>query len=254
MLSPYEVARLCADDIDSVSFLTFLNAQLLGLLAVPSAWDVCGGALIVTFSPVALEAFHRVRVNSFKKHHQIHSLYLNGLVLAIDESHIRKAKLADFQLLGEDGKAILIPPEDLNEVALPVPEQKQAPSKRVLMNEIFDQTKQSGKGPAHVGRLGADKDAQRRCKIEHHSTPKSEITDASSVIEHSSDKRRTTPLRRTTSMAVSLVLFWTSLAQAAGGCTIRTGAKSPCPLCRPPFATAASVSASLFRQFEKLLY
>jgi hypothetical protein len=216
-------------------------------------WFFGGGLtpLISVFSDVPFLPFGRASVNSFQKHHQISSFYLNWLVFSVNKTHIWKTKFTDLQLLCENGKAVLVKPKNLDEVALPAAKQKQVAGERVLVDEILDERKQAVKGSAHVGRLGANEDSHRWRKIEHYCTPTSEITEDISFIEQPSATRKTIPLRKT--ISIEIAEFDLGAGSATSCSTIRSGAKSMLVASAPASRAAASLSESRFRQLAKFL-
>jgi len=116
-----------SDLVDYVLLLPFKEAHFLAFSILEQEFS----HFWVTLYPLDLGFFCRsVSVVSLSQSQFLpkassnHPFDLNWLVFTVNKTHIRKAKFSDLQLLRENGKAILVEPEDLDEVTLSASKEK----------------------------------------------------------------------------------------------------------------------------------
>jgi hypothetical protein len=107
--------------------------------------DFCIFALcrLLLLAPISLKSLHGAGINALKEHHQICALDLDRQIFTIDKTDARKTESANLQALGEDGKAVNVPPEYLDEVAALTAEEKQGAGEWVLFELRTHQAEQA---------------------------------------------------------------------------------------------------------------
>lgn len=101
-------------------------------------------------------------IDAFEEHRKLRATEVHGAAFGL-----RPDEAAALKPLGEQAKAIAVPPQQLHNITSAAAENEDMPGERLLLKHRLHLRAQAIEAAAHIGHAGGDPDLRARRKLDH---------------------------------------------------------------------------------------